>query len=149
MASLQKFELGHTLMLMLEDFQRRLDEDLHARGARGVRSRHRAVFIHLDRHGASRSVELAAAAGIRPQSMMKTVHELEQLGLVSRCQDPTDSRAKLIEFTPAGQAFIEELSRSSETVWEQYAQVLGENELQRTITALSTLLPPAARGEQP
>lgn len=147
MAAPQRFELGHTLMLMLEDFQRRLDEDLHKRGVRGVRSRHRAVFIHLDRHGASRSVELAAAAGIRPQSMMKIVHELEQLDLVSRCLDPTDSRAKLIEFTPAGQAFIEELSRSTETVWEQYAQVLGENEMERTINALATLLPPAVRGE--
>jgi DNA-binding MarR family transcriptional regulator len=77
--------------------------------------------MHLDRHGASRSVDLATAAGIRAhcQSMMKIVHELEELELVTRKVDPTDSRAKLIEFTRAGQNLIEELTQSTET-WLRY-----------------------------
>ena len=136
----KKYELGQTLMLALGDFQRRLDADLKLRGVVGIRSRHRAVFIHLDRFGASRSVELAAAAGIRPQSMMKIVHEMEELGLVTRSADPGDSRAKLIAFTPAGQDLIEELTRSTEAVWGQYAQLLGEAELARALGSLRKLL---------
>lgn len=139
MPKIEKHELGQILMLLLRDFQQRLDMDLAAQGFPGIRQRHRAVFMYLDRHGASRSVDLAAAAGIRPQSMMKVVHELEQLGLVQRSADPADSRAKLIAFTAAGDNLIRELTASTVAVWEQYAQVLGPAELQATIDSLGKL----------
>lgn len=132
--------LGQTLMLVARDFQKRLDRDLHTRGIQGIGARHRAVFLFLGRKGASRAVDLAEAAGIRPQSMMKIVHELEALGLVERREDPTDSRAKLIDFTPRGRALIDELSRSTETVFQQYADILGTDTLQYTIENLNTLL---------
>jgi DNA-binding MarR family transcriptional regulator len=132
--------LGQTLMLVARDFQRRLDRDLNIRGIRGIGARHRAVFLYLGRYGASRAVDLAVAAGIRPQSMMKIVHELEALGLVERREDPADSRAKLIDFTEQGRALIAELSRSTETVWRQYAEILGKDVLQETLKNLNTLL---------
>lgn len=132
--------LGQTLMLMARDFQRRLDRDLHVRDIRGIGARHRAVFLYLGRNGASRAVDLAEAAGIRPQSMMKIVHELESLGLVERREDPADSRAKLIDFTAEGHALIAELSRSTQAVWQQYADILGKAALQETIRNLNTLL---------
>lgn len=140
MASRKKFELGQTLMLVLEDFQRRLDADLRKRNVEGIRPQHRVVFMHLDRFGASRSVDLAATAGIRPQSMMKIVHELEQLGLVTRRPDPSDSRAKLVEFTAAGQQLIAELTRSTETVWDQYAKQLGTGKLEQSLEVFNSLL---------
>ncbi len=133
-------ELGQTLMLIAMDFQQRLDNDLHTRGVQGIGTRHRAVFLFLGRNGASRAVDLAEAAGIRPQSMMKIVHELEALGLVERREDPTDSRAKLIDFTAKGRRLIAELSRSTETVWQQYARMLGRNTLELTVQHLNTLL---------
>jgi len=132
--------LGQTLMLIARDFQRRLDRDLADRGVRGIGSRHRAVFLFLGRHGPSRAVELARAAGIRPQSMMKIVHELEALGLVERHPDPGDSRAKLIDFTASGRDLIAELSRSTETVWGQYAALIGEEPLEQAVHHLNTLI---------
>ncbi|MFT4824844.1 MAG: MarR family transcriptional regulator for hemolysin [Halioglobus sp.] len=140
MPKYKKHELGQTLMLALRDFQQRLDADLQARGIAGIRARHRAVFMHLDRHGASRSVDLANAAGIRAQSMMKIVHELEELALVTRTEDPTDSRAKLIEFTASGQTLIQELTRSTETIWQQYAELLGSRDLEQSLNSLQQLL---------
>jgi len=134
-----KHELGQALMLALHDFQQRLDADLARRGVHGVRARHRKVFIHLNHHGASRSVDLADKVGVTPQSMMKTVHELEELGLVSRSADPLDSRAKLVAFTSKGQGFIDELTQSTLTVWDQYAGLLGERELQRVMVLLQQL----------
>ncbi|MEZ5571241.1 MAG: MarR family winged helix-turn-helix transcriptional regulator [Halioglobus sp.] len=139
MPKVKKSELGQTLMLALKNFQQRLDAELAKRGFPGIRQRHRAVFIHLNVHGASRSVELAAAAGIRPQSMMKIVHELEELGLVTREEDPADSRAKLIQFTAAGRALIDQLTQTTELVWDQYCALLGEAELDRTLSALRLL----------
>lgn len=133
-------EIGQTLMLITRDFQQRLDNDLAQRGVDGIGSRHRAVFLFLGRNGPSRAVDLAQAAGIRPQSMMKIVHELEAMGLVERRTDPSDSRAKLIDFTRAGHQFILELTRSTHTVWEQYAGILGEKTLTDTLANLSRLL---------
>lgn len=135
-----KQALGETLMLVLRDFQCRLDADLDSRGFTGISNRHRAVFLYLGRHGPSRSVDLAASAGIRPQSMMKIVHELELSGLVQRSVDPNDSRAKLIAFTSKGEAFIDELGISTEKVWDQYADVLGEQPLNEVLAALKSLL---------
>lgn len=139
MGSFPKHELGQVLMMALRDFQYRLDADLAKRGVRGIRSRHRKVFMHLERNGASRSVELAEKIGVRPQSMMKTVHELEELGLVTRSSDPSDSRAKLVAFTAQGQAFIDELIRSTQNVWAQYAALVEESELQQAMQLLSRL----------
>lgn len=135
-----KQALGQTLMLLSRDFQKRLDRDLELRGIRGIGARHRAVFLFLGRNGASRAVDLAEAADVRPQSMMKIVHELESLGLVERREDPTDSRAKLIDFTASGRKLIAELSRSTETVWQEYTQILGRDILEQTIIHLNTLI---------
>lgn len=141
-------ELGQTLMMALRDFQRRLDENLAQRGVRGIRARHRKVFMHLNHNGASRSVDLAEKVGVRPQSMMKTVQELEQLGLVTRSVDPLDSRAKLVEFTKEGQAFIGELTRSTVIVWEQYTALVDERELQKAMQLLQKLSSPSVEGKQ-
>ena len=140
MPGVERHELGQLLMLTLQDFQRRLDRDLEGSGFPGIRYRHRALFMHLERHGASRSVDLAEAAGIRPQSMMKIVHELEGLGLISRRTDPADSRAKLIEFTPNGERLIEQLTRSTERVWAEYAELVGDTELDQLMGSLDALL---------
>ena len=147
MPAVKKHELGQLFMLTLQDFQRRLDRDLESSGFPGIRYRHRALFMHLERHGASRSVDLAGAAGIRPQSMMKIVHELEQLGLITRRPDPADSRAKLIEFTSEGEQLIVQLTASTERVWAQYAQALGERELCELMSSLDNLLRLGRQGE--
>ena len=72
--------------------------------------------------------------------IMKIVHELESLGLVERREDPTDSRAKLIDFTVGGRELIAELSQSTETVWQQYAEIVGSGALEQTVNNLNTLL---------
>lgn len=136
----ERQELGQTLMLMARDFHHRLSTDLKARGVAGISARHNAVFLYLGRHGASRAVDLAAAAGVRPQSMMKIVDELETLGLIERRPDPADSRAKLIHFTGRGETLIAELSRSTTTVWNDYAAILGKKTLRETLDNLNRLL---------
>jgi DNA-binding MarR family transcriptional regulator len=68
------------------------------------------------------------------------IHELEELGLIERRPDPTDSRAKLIDFTKVGESFISELTRSTEDVWRQYSEILGEDQLTTVFDGLQSLL---------
>ena len=60
--------------------------------------------------------------------------------LIERQPDPDDSRAKLIDFTGAGRGLINELSRSTESVWLQYADIVGKRRLQETLDNLNTLI---------
>lgn len=132
--------IGEILMLMTRDFQQRLDHDLEQRGVHGISARHRSVFLHLGYYGPSRAADLAEAAGVRPQSMMTAIHELEAMGLITRHPDPDDSRAKRIHYSPAGEQLIDELSRSTEAVWQDYAELLGETELTELFRGLQGLL---------
>ena len=46
--------------------------------------------------------ELAASERVRPPSMTRVIASLEEAGLVSRRQHPTDGRQSIIELTAAG-----------------------------------------------
>jgi DNA-binding MarR family transcriptional regulator len=69
---------------------------------------HGAVLGRLDREGPRSTSELAAAEGVRSQSMSQTLAELEALGLVRRHPDPTDGRRTLLELTDQGRATLAE-----------------------------------------
>ncbi|WP_167161123.1 MarR family winged helix-turn-helix transcriptional regulator [Streptomyces sp. MBT27] len=56
----------------------------------------------LDREGPCTIAALAAAHGVKHQSMSRTIADLETLGLVSRSRSPHDGRAFLIAITAAG-----------------------------------------------
>ncbi len=60
------------------------------------------VLARLDRDGPASVSDLAAAEGMRPQSMAQTVHDLQSGGLVTRRPDPEDRRRLFVELTPAG-----------------------------------------------
>jgi len=61
-----------------------------------------AVLNRLWKEGASSASVLAAAEGVRPQSMATIVAALEQRALIERTPDPEDGRRQLISLTTAG-----------------------------------------------
>jgi DNA-binding MarR family transcriptional regulator len=65
-----------------------------------------SALVLLERDGPATTSALAAAAGLRPQSMARTVSVLVESGLVRRTAHPHDARATLLEITRAGRTAL-------------------------------------------
>ncbi|MEU9213858.1 MarR family transcriptional regulator [Streptomyces sp. NPDC048415] len=61
----------------------------------------------VSKSGAATASGLAAAEGVRPQSMAATLAALDQYGLIERNPDPGDGRRQLITLTDAGRERVE------------------------------------------
>ncbi len=105
----------------------------------GLRSSHGAVLFYLvDRP--HRLSELSELNRMRPQSMVKLVNELESLGYVERVPDPSDSRAKLIQFTPKGKQVAAMSRDATNEIYRIYADIVGEKDLRHMLSTMSKLL---------
>ncbi|MCV7279251.1 MarR family transcriptional regulator [Mycolicibacterium flavescens] len=60
------------------------------------------VLNRLDRQGPMRLTALAEAEGASQSGMTQLVQRLEQQGLLERCSDPRDGRARLVAISEAG-----------------------------------------------
>jgi len=65
-----------------------------------------AVLGHLNRRGAMTPGDLAAAERVQPQSLTRTLAELETRHLVTRQPDPADGRRSLLVMTDSGAAAL-------------------------------------------
>ena len=65
-----------------------------------------AVLGHLLRRGDLTAGELAAAQGLRPQSVTRTLADLEARGLVERTRDHDDARRHVFSLTAEGLAAL-------------------------------------------
>lgn len=61
-----------------------------------------SALVRIDRDGPTTGSELAAAEGIRPQSMATILGRLYERGLVVRRPDPADGRRLLVSLSDAG-----------------------------------------------
>lgn len=77
--------------------------NLAARGQ--LTAAHVQITRHLPEQGA-RLTELAVRAGITKQAMGKLVDQCEAWGLVRRSNDPLDARARTVQFTASGLAWL-------------------------------------------
>ncbi|MGW3100123.1 MarR family winged helix-turn-helix transcriptional regulator [Streptomyces sp. NPDC001102] len=59
------------------------------------------------KHGAATASALAAAEGVRPQSMATTLAALDRHGLIRRSPDPADGRRQLVTLTEDGHRRVE------------------------------------------
>ncbi len=69
------------------------------------RRAHLALFPHIAFEG-TRLTEIASAMDTSKQAVFPLIKELEGWGVLERCPDPEDGRAKLVRFTEQGRAQI-------------------------------------------
>ena len=136
----ERNDIGQLLMLASRDFHRRLAVEIRARGVAEISAAEGAIMTHILSHGPSRMVAIADAKGVRSQSLVKVINELESRGYVLRLTDDSDSRAKLIELTATGKKHMYDLSEATEGVWQQYVDELGLSKTKDIFGGLRTLI---------
>ena len=68
----------------------------------GIEGRHYGVLFHLDLYGPLSQRRLMDLTGDDRSAMVRTIDDLERLGLAIRRPDPVDRRAHAVELTDAG-----------------------------------------------
>lgn len=103
---------------------RELRQRMRELPAEGLTPGQASVLLRLQRDGASSTTLLAAAEGIRSQSMTATLNTLESRGLIERRADPDDGRRFIVTLTAAGRAEV----RSGQELRHRWlAQALQEH----------------------
>lgn len=99
-----------------------------------------SVLSRLDKTGPASTSDLAAAEGVRHQSMATTLAAVDERGLIQRRADPHDGRRQLVSLSAAGRAFLDDRRRIGE---EWLARALEdrytERERQAVLKALALL----------
>ncbi len=99
-----------------------------------------SVLTRLSRNDGLTVSDLAAAEGMRHQSMTSIVTPLVGLGLVERRPDPTDGRRLLMALTADGRRRVEEGRRArGEWLAAQLEDNCTEAERQTVIAAMAIL----------
>jgi len=106
------------------------------------------VFQRIGPNG-SRLVDLAAATSLTKQSIGFLVDQLEATGYVTREPDPRDARARLVTMTPSGARLVEEGARAVAEIEQEWANLLGIDELTHLRTILARLSAHTDRHAEP
>ena len=89
-----------------------------------------AAHIHITRHlslQGSRLTELSDLAGMSKQAMGKLVDQCEAWGLVTREPDGRDARAKVVQFTPVGLAWLGAFQRAVTQAETELRNAVGQD----------------------
>ena len=113
-----------------------------AAGHDDLRPAHGNVLEHLCEQPSVplRLVDIAARAGMTPQSVGELIDDLEARGYVERRPDPADRRAKRIHLTDRGFATARSAERAMRAVEEHLVVVLGHEEYQTLRALLARVL---------
>jgi DNA-binding MarR family transcriptional regulator len=143
--------IGFLLRMLYQHHAQGIDAALRAAGFDDIRPAAGNVFPFVPPTGISVS-ELAELARVRKQSMTQAVEALERAGYVERRPNPLDRRSRLVFLTERGASVPPVTHAAAERVEQQWAELIGPQELQalrtdllRLLTALTDRKPPGAR----
>ena len=115
--------LGRCLILVFREFELEVLDALHAAGYADLTPADLDILRFIKPDG-SRAVDIARLAGITKQGVAKALTDLEARGYVRRRADAADSRAKVVEFTRAGETLIGKAIEAIRRVEHRYERLL-------------------------
>jgi MarR family transcriptional regulator, transcriptional regulator for hemolysin len=86
-----------------------------------------------------RQNELAASLSLDGSSVVRLLDALEKCGLVERCEDPADRRAKSLVLTPRGRRTVDQVERVSQDIRDLVLSEVSSEDLARTLRLLETV----------
>jgi DNA-binding MarR family transcriptional regulator len=102
----------------------------------GIQGRHFGVLFQLDQHGPLSQRRLMDLTGEDRTAMVRTIDDLERLGLAERRPDPTDRRAHAVQITEAGRKKRAEAATAAEQVATRLFEGTPPEESQALISLL-------------
>ena len=90
--------------------------------------------------GSCPSRELAERVGLSEATISRAVDSLAERGLVSRIEDPSDRRVRLIAITPAGEEAVGKIVSARMEGLREFSASLGAGERRKLDSALAELL---------
>ncbi|HEX6521416.1 MAG TPA: MarR family transcriptional regulator [Streptosporangiaceae bacterium] len=131
--------LGVLLRQLGQHYSQAVQEGLRAHGFGELRPSHANVFLFARPDGIA-ITELARLARVRRQSMAQAVQELVSAGYAELRDNPRDRRSKLVFLTEPGQAVWPAVAAAGGQVEEQWASLIGREQLESLRTAMLGLL---------
>ncbi|MFL6141431.1 MAG: MarR family winged helix-turn-helix transcriptional regulator [Labedaea sp.] len=131
--------IGFLLRMLYQHHAQGIDAALREAGFDDIRPAAGNVFPFVPPGGISVS-ELAELARVRKQSMAQAVEALERSGYVERRPNPVDRRSRLVFLTERGASVPPVTHAAAERVEQQWAELIGPQELQALRTGLLHLL---------
>jgi DNA-binding MarR family transcriptional regulator len=107
--------------------RQRFERELETAGL-GITAGEARTLLWAGRHPGLRQAALAEKLGVEPMTLVGFLDRLEAAGFVTRTQDPTDRRAKLIEPTAAAKPLVSRIETLARTVRERAMGALGERQ---------------------
>ncbi len=86
-----------------------------------------------------RQNELAASLSLDGSSVVRLLDALENSGLVERCEDPADRRAKSLTLTPRGRRTVDQVERVSQDIRDLVLGEVADDDLARSLRLLETV----------
>lgn len=128
--------VGRLLNNAVRRFESRVLQLMAEGGHGGTRIAHVSLTRNLDVEG-TRLTELARRASMSKQAMGELVDQCVELGLVSREADPSDRRARLVRFTPAGLKWLEAFGDAVDVAEAEMRKELGKAVMDAILQGLS------------
>jgi DNA-binding MarR family transcriptional regulator len=128
--------IGRLLNNAVRRFEARVLELMSASGHEETRIAHVSLTRNLDVEG-TRLTELARRASMSKQAMGELVDQCVELGLVDRVADPSDGRARIVKFTPAGLTLLDAFRDAVDVAEHEMRAELGKAAMDAILKGLA------------
>ncbi|NVK55384.1 MAG: transcriptional regulator SlyA [Alteromonadaceae bacterium] len=99
------------------------------------------AMLHLERLGEGcTQKELAATIGIEQPSLLRTLNQLEESGLIERRSCNEDARRRLLWFTVKGKSLLEDVATQAQFGRQQMLQGLNSEQRQQLSGLLEKII---------
>lgn len=139
-------EVGQAFFELHHHLHRLVDHEMCSAGLSLARAK---VLMRLGDGGPMNQATLAGLLGYAPRSVTETVDALERDGMVERCDDPSDRRARIVALTPAGHDALAAARITRRKAMDQTFGQLSPDERRTLAALLATIRTNLPSGDAP